>query len=109
MSHYDSFCVFQFPENYVVLRSYLFCVFLCYSVSFCVYVVYPIYSYCYKKVPFISFYGLLHILCNFELFCVILCLWYILESYPLSGYILGSEAPGTNAVGASGAINGMKR
>ena len=33
----------------------------------------------------------------------------LLESYPLRGYILGSRAPGTNAVGASGAINGMKR
>ena len=33
----------------------------------------------------------------------------ILESYPLRGYILGSGAPGTNAVGASGANNGMKR
>ena len=32
-----------------------------------------------------------------------------LESYPLRGYILGSVAPGTNAVGASGAIYGMKR
>ena len=32
-----------------------------------------------------------------------------LESYPLRGYILGSGAPGTNAVGASEAINGMKR
>ena len=32
----------------------------------------------------------------------------LLESYPLCGYILGSGAPGTNAVGASGAINGMK-
>ena len=32
----------------------------------------------------------------------------ILESYPLCGQILGSEAPGTNAVGASGANNGMK-
>ena len=32
-----------------------------------------------------------------------------IESYPLRGYILGSGAPGTNAVGASGAINGMKR
>ena len=34
---------------------------------------------------------------------------HLLESYPLRGYILGSGAPGTNAVGASGAINGMKR
>ena len=33
----------------------------------------------------------------------------ILESYPLRGYIQGSGAPGTNDVGASGAINGMKR
>jgi hypothetical protein len=33
----------------------------------------------------------------------------VLESYPLRGWILGSGAPGTNAVGASGAINGMKR
>ena len=32
-----------------------------------------------------------------------------LEIYPLRRYILGSGAPGTNAVGASGAINGMKR
>ena len=31
-----------------------------------------------------------------------------LESYLLRGYILGLGAPGTNAVGASGAINGMK-
>ena len=30
------------------------------------------------------------------------------ESYPRRGYILGLGAPGTNAVGASGAINGMK-
>ena len=41
------------------------------------------------------------------------CLWIVfnewLESYPLCGYILGLGAPGTNAVGASGAINGMKR
>ena len=29
--------------------------------------------------------------------------------YSLREYILGSGAPGTNAVGASGAINGMKR
>ena len=35
--------------------------------------------------------------------------WNLLESYPLRGSILGSGAPGTNAVGASGAINGMKR
>ena len=33
----------------------------------------------------------------------------ILESYPLRGLILGSGAPVTNAVGASEAINGMKR
>ena len=33
----------------------------------------------------------------------------ILESYPLRGQILGSGAPVLNAVGASGAINGMKR
>ena len=33
----------------------------------------------------------------------------ILESYSLRIYILGSRTPGTNAVGASGAINGMKR
>ena len=33
----------------------------------------------------------------------------LLESYPLRGYILGLGAPETNAVGASGAINGMKR
>ena len=32
-----------------------------------------------------------------------------LESYLLCRYILGSGAPGTNAVEASGAINGMKR
>ena len=32
-----------------------------------------------------------------------------LESYPMREYILGSGAPGTNAVGNSGAINGMKR
>ena len=32
-----------------------------------------------------------------------------LESYPLRGWILGSGAPVTNAVGASGAINEMKR
>ena len=32
----------------------------------------------------------------------------ILESYPLSGYILGSGAPVTNTDGPSGAINGMK-
>ena len=32
-----------------------------------------------------------------------------LESYSLCRYILGSGAPLTNAVGASGAINGMKR
>ena len=35
--------------------------------------------------------------------------FYKLESYPLRGYIVVSGAPGTNAVGASGAINGMKR
>ena len=34
---------------------------------------------------------------------------FILESYPLPRYILGSGAPETNAVGVSGAINGMKR
>merc|ERR1712106_1046691 len=33
----------------------------------------------------------------------------IKTSYPMRGYILGSGAPGTNAVGASGAINGMDR
>ena len=36
-------------------------------------------------------------------------LLYVLESYLLRGYILGLGVPVTNAVGASGAINGMKR
>ena len=33
----------------------------------------------------------------------------IQKSYPLRGQILGSGVPGTNAFGATGAINGMKR
>ena len=36
-------------------------------------------------------------------------LMYLLESYPLRGYSLGLGAPGTNSVGASGAINVIQR
>ena len=50
-----------------------------------------------------------HSYVKFPLIFKLRIFYYKLESYPLREYILGLGAPGTNAVGASGGINGMKR